>query len=115
MRARPVPGGRAAPRVGAPTLTWAPRLRLASRLRAAADAGAFVPLPFLRAADAAPAALLADIRQPYMRGRACDALPLVRAPPASRPGPGGGLAHAPGFPAGQPPVREGAEGVTLRG
>lgn len=55
-------------------------MRLASRLRAAVDGGAFVPLPFLRAADAAPAALLADIRLPHMRGGLDGALPLVRVP-----------------------------------
>ena len=54
------------------------RVRLASRLRAAVDGGAFVPLPFLRAADAAPAALLADIRLPHAHGGLHGALPLVR-------------------------------------
>lgn len=52
-------------------------MRLASRLRAAVDGGAFVPLPFLRAADAAPAALLADIRLPHAHGGLHGALPLV--------------------------------------
>ena len=41
------------------------RERLLERLRAAYTSGAVVPLPFLAASAAAPAALLADIRTPY--------------------------------------------------
>ncbi|KAK9835174.1 hypothetical protein WJX81_003390 [Elliptochloris bilobata] len=59
-----------------PAASLEARVRLESRLRAAVDGGAFVPLPFLRAADAAPAALLADIRRPHAHAGLHGALPL---------------------------------------
>ena len=36
------------------------------RLQDVYESGSVVPVPFLRAADAAPLALLDDIRQPYL-------------------------------------------------
>ena len=42
------------------------RDRMLERLRGVYSSGAVVPLPFLSASMAAPAALLADVRQPYV-------------------------------------------------
>ena len=36
------------------------------RLQAVYEEGSIVPIPFLRAADAAPVALLDDVRTPYL-------------------------------------------------
>ena len=61
------------------------RERLLERLRAAYTSGAVVPLPFLPAASAAPAALLADLRTPYADVDA-DTPALVSAISESGPG-----------------------------
>lgn len=62
------------------------RERVMDRLQAVYEEGSVVPIPFLRAADAVPMALLDDIRTPYL-GPDIYAPPLVsltaRAPPLS--------------------------------
>ena len=52
------------------------RERMLERLRGVYSSGAVVPLPFLSASMAAPAALLEDVREAYVPLRP-DSLPLV--------------------------------------
>ncbi len=50
--------------------------RLLEKLQGVRQAGGCIPLPFLRAADVPPLALLADVQEPYLG----QATPQVSAP-----------------------------------
>ena len=64
VRASSMPIGSLPPMTSGPTRSE--HQRLLEKLQGVRQAGGCVPLPFLRAADVPPLALLADVQEPYL-------------------------------------------------